>query len=49
MASYKVQINISRIKDQAFVAKCEKEVTEILERQDAFISGVDGSANIYLA
>ena len=34
---------------QAFVAKCEKEVTEILKRQEAFISDVDGSANIYLA
>ena len=48
VASYNVQINISRIKDQAFVAKCEKEVTEILKRQEALISGVDGSANIYL-
>jgi len=44
-----VQINISRIKDQAFVARCEKEVTEILKRQEALISDVDGSANIYLA
>jgi formiminotetrahydrofolate cyclodeaminase len=49
VASYNVQINISRIKDQAFVAKCEKEVTEILKRQEALISDVDGSANIYLA
>ena len=48
VASYNVQINISRIKDQAFVAKCEKEVTEILKRQEALISDVDGSANIYL-
>jgi len=48
VASYNVQINISRIKDQAFVAKCEKEVTEILNRQEALISDVDGSANIYL-
>jgi formiminotetrahydrofolate cyclodeaminase len=43
-----VQINISRIKDQAFVAKCEKTVTEILNRQEALISEVDGSANVYL-
>jgi formiminotetrahydrofolate cyclodeaminase len=48
VASYNVQINISRIKDQAFVAKCEKEVTEILNRQEALISEVDGSANVYL-
>jgi formiminotetrahydrofolate cyclodeaminase len=48
VASYNVQINISRIKDQAFVAKCEKEVTEILKRQEALISDVDGSANVYL-
>ena len=48
VASYNVQINISRIEDQAFVAKCEKEVTDILERQEALISDVDGSANIYL-
>ena len=49
VASYNVQINISRIKDQAFVERCEKEVTEILKRQEALISDVDGSANIYLA
>ena len=49
VASYNVQINISRIKDQAFVAKCEKEVAEILKRQEALLSDVDGSANIYLA
>ena len=49
VASYNVQINISRIEDQGFVAKCEKEVTDILERQEALISDVDGSANIYLA
>ena len=49
VASYNVQINISRIKDQAFVSKCEKEVTEILNRQEALLSDVDGSANIYLA
>jgi formiminotetrahydrofolate cyclodeaminase len=49
VASYNVQINISRIKDQAFVAKCEKELTEILKRQEALLSDVDGSANIYLA
>jgi formiminotetrahydrofolate cyclodeaminase len=48
VASYNVQINISRIKDQAFVERCEKEVTEILKRQEALISDVDGSANIYL-
>ena len=48
VASYNVQINISRINDQDFVAKCEKEVTEILERQEALLSDVDGSANIYL-
>jgi methenyltetrahydrofolate cyclohydrolase len=48
VASYNVQINISRIKDQAFVAKCEKEITEILKRQEALLSDVDGSANIYL-
>ena len=48
VASYNVQINISRIKDQAFVAKCETEVTEILKRQEALLSDVDGSANIYL-
>ena len=48
VASYNVQINISRIKDQAFVAKCEKEVTEILKRQETLISDVDASANIYL-
>ncbi|HUT71937.1 MAG TPA: cyclodeaminase/cyclohydrolase family protein [Desulfatiglandales bacterium] len=49
VASYNVQINISRIKDQAFVERCEKEVTEILKRQDALISDVDGNTNIYLA
>ena len=48
VASYNVQINISRINDQAFVAKCEKDVTEILNRQETLISEVDGSANIYL-
>jgi formiminotetrahydrofolate cyclodeaminase len=48
VASYNVQINISRIKDQAFVERCEKEVTEILKRQEVLISDVDGSANIYL-
>jgi formiminotetrahydrofolate cyclodeaminase len=49
VASYNVQINISRINDQAFVAKCEKEVTEILKRQEAIISEVDGSVNVYVA
>jgi formiminotetrahydrofolate cyclodeaminase len=44
-----MQINISRIKDQAFVARCEKEVSEIRKRQEALISEVEGSANIYLA
>jgi formiminotetrahydrofolate cyclodeaminase len=48
VASYNVQINISRINDQAFVAKCEKEVAEILKRQEALLSDVDGSANVYL-
>jgi formiminotetrahydrofolate cyclodeaminase len=48
VASYNVQINISRIKDQAFVGKCEKELTEILKRQEALLSDVDGSANVYL-
>jgi formiminotetrahydrofolate cyclodeaminase len=49
VASYEAEINISRIKNQAFVVKCEKELTEILQRQDALLSDVDGSANIYLA
>jgi formiminotetrahydrofolate cyclodeaminase len=44
-----VRINISRIKDEAFVAKCEKEVTELLKRQEVLSSDVEGSANIYLA
>jgi formiminotetrahydrofolate cyclodeaminase len=48
LASYNVQINISRIKDEAFVAKCEKELTEILQRQETLLSDLDGSANIYL-
>ena len=30
------------------IDKCEKGVTEIFERQDALLSAVDGSANIYL-
>jgi formiminotetrahydrofolate cyclodeaminase len=34
VASYNVQIKISRIKDKTFVSKCEKEVTEILKRQE---------------
>jgi formiminotetrahydrofolate cyclodeaminase len=49
VAGYNVQINISRINDQAFVAKCEKELAEILQRQETLLSDVDGSANIYLA
>ena len=49
VASYEAEINISRIKDQAFVVKCEKELTEILKPQEALISDVDGRANIYLA
>jgi formiminotetrahydrofolate cyclodeaminase len=44
-----VQINISRIKDQAFVATCEKEVAEILKRQETLLSDVDGTANFHLA
>ena len=43
-----MQINISRIKDQAFVAKCEKEVDETLKRLETLFADVDGNANIYL-
>jgi len=39
---------MSRIKDQSFVAKYEKELTEILKLQEALLSDVDDSANIYL-
>lgn len=48
VASYNVQINLSRIKDQTFVASCEKEVDEVLKRLETLFAEVDGSANIYL-
>ena len=48
VASYNVQINLSRIKDQAFVASCEKEVDEVLKRLDTLFADVDGNTNIYL-
>ena len=49
VASYNVRINLSRIKDEAFVAACEKEVDEILKRLETLFADVDGNANIYLA
>jgi formiminotetrahydrofolate cyclodeaminase len=48
VASYNVQINLSRIKDQTFVASCEKEVDEVLKRLDTLFTDVDGNTNIYL-
>jgi len=48
VASYNVRINLSRIKDEAFVAACEKEVDEILKRLETLFADVDGNANIYL-
>ena len=48
VASYNVQINLSRIKDQTFVASCEKEVDEVLKRLDTLFADVDGNTNIYL-
>ena len=48
VASYNVRINLSRIKDEAFVAASEKEVDEILKRLETLFADVDGNANIYL-
>ena len=48
VASYNVRINLSRIKDEAFVAACEKEVDETLKRLETLFADVDGNANIYL-
>jgi len=48
VASYNVRINLSRIKDEAFVAACEKEVDEALKRLETLFADVDGNANIYL-
>lgn len=48
VASYNVRINLSRIKDEAFVAECEKEVDETLKRLETLFADVDGNANIYL-
>jgi formiminotetrahydrofolate cyclodeaminase len=48
VASYNVRINLSRIKDEAFVAACEKEVDETLKRLETLFAHVDGNANIYL-
>jgi formiminotetrahydrofolate cyclodeaminase len=48
VASYNVQINLSHIKDQTFVASCEKEVDEVLKRLDTLFADVDGNTNIYL-
>ena len=48
VASYNVRINLSRIKDEAFVAASEKEVDETLKRLETLFADVDGNANIYL-
>jgi formiminotetrahydrofolate cyclodeaminase len=48
VASYNVRINLSRIKDEAFVAACEKEVDETFKRLETLFADVDGNANIYL-
>ena len=48
VASYNVRINLSRIKDEAFVTACEKEVDETLKRLETLFADVDGNANIYL-
>lgn len=48
VASYNVRINLSRIKDEAFVTASEKELDEILKRLETLFADVDGNANIYL-
>ncbi|MBW2341331.1 MAG: cyclodeaminase/cyclohydrolase family protein [Deltaproteobacteria bacterium] len=48
VASYNVRINLSRIKDETFVAASEKEVDETLKRLETLFADVDGNANIYL-
>jgi len=48
VASYNARINLSRIKDEAFVAASEKEVDETLKRLETLFADVDGNANIYL-
>jgi formiminotetrahydrofolate cyclodeaminase len=48
VASYNVRINLSRIRDKAFVAACEKEVDETFKRLETLFADVDGNANIYL-
>lgn len=49
VASYNVRINLSGIKDEAFVAKCKKEVEETLERMKILFAEADGYVNAHLA
>ena len=48
IAEYNVRINLSRIKDAAFIAECEKEVDETLRRIGALVADEEGNANIHL-
>jgi formiminotetrahydrofolate cyclodeaminase len=49
VASYNVRINLSGIKDEAFVAKCKKEVEETLERMKTLFADANGYMNAHLA
>jgi formiminotetrahydrofolate cyclodeaminase len=48
VAEYNVRINLSRIKNEAFIAECEKEVDDTLKRIGALVADVEGNANIHL-
>jgi formiminotetrahydrofolate cyclodeaminase len=49
VAAYNVRINLSRLKDDAFVEGCKREVGEILERVEVLRAKADRFVNAQLA
>ena len=49
VAAYNVRINLSRLKDDAFVEGCKREVGEILERVEVLRAQADRFVNAHLA
>jgi len=48
VAAYNVRINLSILRDDAFVQGCKREVEDILERMEAFRGEADGTVNAQL-
>lgn len=48
VAAYNVRVNLSSIKDDAFVEGCKREVEEILVRMEALLAEADGYVNARL-